>query len=36
MSIELKHVSKRFVDNVVLDGVDFQVKVGETVALLGP
>ena len=36
MSIELKKVSKRFVDNVVLDGVDFFVDVGETVALLGP
>ena len=36
MSIELKHVSKRFVDNVVLDGVDFFVAEGETVALLGP
>jgi phospholipid/cholesterol/gamma-HCH transport system ATP-binding protein len=36
MSIELKKVSKRFVDNVVLDGVDFDVAEGETVALLGP
>src|SRR3989475_1548866 len=36
MSIELKQVSKRFVDNVVLDGVDFFVAEGETVALLGP
>lgn len=36
MSIELKKVSKRFVDNVVLDGVDFFVAEGETVALLGP
>jgi phospholipid/cholesterol/gamma-HCH transport system ATP-binding protein len=34
--IELKNVSKRFLDNVVLDGVDFQVRRGETVALLGP
>jgi phospholipid/cholesterol/gamma-HCH transport system ATP-binding protein len=34
--IELKKVSKRFVDNVVLDGVDFVVNEGETVALLGP
>jgi phospholipid/cholesterol/gamma-HCH transport system ATP-binding protein len=36
VSIELKKVSKRFVDNVVLDGVDFFVAEGETVALLGP
>jgi phospholipid/cholesterol/gamma-HCH transport system ATP-binding protein len=36
MSIQLKKVSKRFVDNVVLDGVDFFVAEGETVALLGP
>ena len=36
MSIQLKKVSKRFVDNVVLDGVDFYVAEGETVALLGP
>jgi phospholipid/cholesterol/gamma-HCH transport system ATP-binding protein len=34
--IELKNVSKRFLDNVVLDGVDFTVQRGETVALLGP
>ena len=34
--IELKKVSKRFVDNVVLDNIDFFVKEGETVALLGP
>ena len=34
--IELKGVSKRFVHNVVLDHVDFQVRRGETVALLGP
>ena len=36
MSIELKKVSKRFVDNVVLNEVDFFVAEGETVALLGP
>jgi len=36
LSIELKKVSKRFVDNIVLDGVDFYVAEGETVALLGP
>jgi len=34
--IELKKVSKRFGDHIVLDGVDFSVQNGETVALLGP
>lgn len=34
--IELKRVSKRFDELVVLDGVNFDVKTGETVALLGP
>jgi phospholipid/cholesterol/gamma-HCH transport system ATP-binding protein len=34
--IELKNVHKRFGDNVVLDGVNFAVRKGETVALLGP
>ena len=34
--IELKQVSKRFGDLIVLDGVDFAVQKGETVALLGP
>jgi len=34
--IELRGVSKRFGDLVVLDGVDFSVRKGETVALLGP
>src|SRR5438309_7244809 len=34
--IELRQVSKRFLVNVVLDGVDFDVQDGETVALLGP
>ncbi len=34
--IELRNVSKRFGQQVVLDGVDFSVKEGETVALLGP
>ncbi|HEU5259786.1 MAG TPA: ATP-binding cassette domain-containing protein [Gemmatimonadales bacterium] len=34
--IELRKISKRFIENVVLDGVDFEVKKGETVALLGP
>jgi phospholipid/cholesterol/gamma-HCH transport system ATP-binding protein len=34
--IELRGISKRFVDNVVLDHVDFTVQDGETMALLGP
>lgn len=34
--IELRGVKKRFGDQVVLDGVDFTVQEGETVALLGP
>ena len=34
--IELRKVSKRFGTQVVLDGVDFNVREGETVALLGP
>ncbi len=34
--IELKGVSKRFFDHVVLEDVDFDVRQGETVALLGP
>jgi phospholipid/cholesterol/gamma-HCH transport system ATP-binding protein len=34
--IELRRISKRFLDNVVLDGVDFRVDDGQTVALLGP
>jgi len=34
--IQLKQVSKRFLDNVVLDAVDFEVRRGETVAVLGP
>src|SRR5207253_9642708 len=34
--IELINVSKRFVDNVVLDGVSLAVQEVETVALLGP
>jgi len=34
--IELRGVSKRFFDHVVLEDVDFDVRVGETVALLGP
>ena len=33
--IELKGVRKRFGEQVVLDGVDFDVREGETVALLG-
>ena len=34
--IELRGVKKRFGAQVVLDGVDFDVNEGETVALLGP
>ncbi len=34
--IKLRNVQKRFGDLVVLDGVDFDVEQGETVALLGP
>ena len=34
--IELRDVHKRFSEQVVLDGVDFTVAEGETVALLGP
>jgi phospholipid/cholesterol/gamma-HCH transport system ATP-binding protein len=34
--IQLKKISKRFGDLVVLNGVDFDVRLGETVALLGP
>ena len=34
--IELRGVHKRFGAQVVLDGVDFKVAQGETVALLGP
>ena len=34
--IELRHVSKRFIENVVLDDVSLEIKNGETLALLGP
>jgi len=34
--IELRGVKKKFGDQVILDGVDFVVQDGETVALLGP
>jgi len=34
--IELRNVHKRFGSQVVLNGVDFNVREGETVALLGP
>lgn len=34
--IEIQGLRKRFGDLVVLDGVDFEVREGETIALLGP
>ena len=34
--IELRNIHKRFGDLIVLDGVNFVVREGETVALLGP
>jgi phospholipid/cholesterol/gamma-HCH transport system ATP-binding protein len=34
--IQILNVSKRFLDNVVLDGVRLEVHDGETLALLGP
>ncbi len=34
--IELRRVHKRFGKQVVLNGVDFEVREGETVALMGP
>jgi phospholipid/cholesterol/gamma-HCH transport system ATP-binding protein len=34
--IEVRGVHKRFGPQIVLDGVDFEVREGETVALLGP
>ena len=34
--IELRNVSKRFIENVVLDDVSLSVQDGETLALLGP
>ncbi len=34
--IEIRDVSKRFGDLIVLNGVNFEVRKGETVALLGP
>ncbi len=36
MSIDVRHVSKRFGSFIALDGVDLHVATGELVALLGP
>jgi phospholipid/cholesterol/gamma-HCH transport system ATP-binding protein len=34
--IQLTEIHKKFGDNIVLDGVNFEVRDGETVALVGP
>lgn len=34
--IEVKHLSKRFQNNVVLDDVSFSLKEGEVTSLIGP
>ena len=34
--IELKQIHKAFGDNIVLDGVDLTIGIGQTVVLLGP
>ena len=34
--IQLRGLKKRFGSQIVLDGVDFDVQEGETVALMGP
>jgi sulfate transport system ATP-binding protein len=36
MSIQVKDISKRFGDSIVLDNVNLEVKSGELIALLGP
>ncbi|MFE8015599.1 ectoine/hydroxyectoine ABC transporter ATP-binding protein EhuA [Streptomyces antibioticus] len=36
MSVEFAHVTKRFGDQTVLDGLDFSVKPGKHVTLIGP
>lgn len=35
MDLKMKHISKSFGPNVVLDGVDFEIKSGQIIALLG-
>ncbi len=34
--VELKSVGKRYGDRVILDGLDFRVRVGERMAIVGP
>ncbi len=36
MILELKNISKKFADHLVLDDISFNVKPGEVVALIGP
>jgi len=34
--VEFKNVTKRFGDNVVLDGIDLSIDAGEVVVVVGP
>jgi iron(III) transport system ATP-binding protein len=36
VAIQIKHLSKRFGDNTVLDRIDLQIQAGEMFFLLGP